>query len=165
MHKLKSLVFIAGLALASLAAHAQGAQLTIAWDDNSTNEDGFLIERAPGLAATTGFVEINRVAANVKTYTDLNLPNKTAFSYRVAAFNADVPKSTYSNVASTTTPAAPLNGPTNNRIVGTLALLPNSKYVIHNGALAWLGSSGKINVRYGETFKMDPGQVLTIVAQ
>lgn len=163
MHKLKLIFVIAGLALASLAAHAQAAGLTIEWTDNSTNETGFDIERAPGLNATTGFIKINSVGANATTYTDLNLPAKTAFTYRVRAFNADT-VSTYTNSASATTAPAPINAPSALKLVATLALLPNSKYVIHSGQLAYSGGSGKINVYYGETFQLDAGQALTIVS-
>jgi hypothetical protein len=88
--------FFAGLA-------AQAAQFTLTWTDNSTNETGFTIERAPGLAATTGFVVIANVAANTTSYVDAGLPNSTAYSYRLCAYNA-AGKSGYSNTASGTTP-------------------------------------------------------------
>jgi phage baseplate assembly protein gpV len=88
-------------ALAALAAPA--AQFTLTWSDNSTNETGFTIERAPGLAATSGFVAIANVPANTTTYVDAGLPNSTAYSYRLCAYNA-AGKSGYSNTASGTTP-------------------------------------------------------------
>lgn len=81
-----------------------GAQFTLTWTDNSTNETGFRIERAPGLNATTGFTEIATVGANVVTYVDAGLPNSTSYSYRLRAYNS-AGNSGYSNTASGTTPA------------------------------------------------------------
>jgi len=85
------------------AASARAAQFTLTWTDNSTNETGFTIERAPGLNATTGFLVLANVGANVTTYTDASLPAATAYTYRLAAWNA-AGKSGYSNSASGTTP-------------------------------------------------------------
>lgn len=82
---------------------AFAAQFTLTWTDNSTNETGFTVERAPGLAATTGFVAIANVGANITSYVDAGLPNATAYSYRLCAFNV-AGKSGYSNTASGTTP-------------------------------------------------------------
>ncbi|HEY6365849.1 MAG TPA: hypothetical protein VI585_13775, partial [Candidatus Binatia bacterium] len=47
------------------------AQLTLSWSDNSTNEDGFRVERRTGTAGT--YAEIAAVGVNVKSYTDVNL--------------------------------------------------------------------------------------------
>jgi hypothetical protein len=92
------------------AASASAADLTLTWTDNSTNEDGFIIERAPkpdsGSAPLTSFAEVARVPANVVTYTDRNLPPSTAFSYRVLAYNA-AGKSAPSNISTATTAALP----------------------------------------------------------
>jgi hypothetical protein len=102
---------------------ASAAQFTLTWSDNSTNETGFTIERAPGLApAPSAFVPIANVGANVTTYVDATLADSTAYSYRLCAFNA-AGKSGYSNTASGTTkapaPAAP----------GTPSLTPPPDYV------------------------------------
>lgn len=95
---------------AMVVSAAQGAQFTLIWSDNSTNELGFVIERAPGLNATLGFVEIGGVETNVTTYIDAGLPDGVSYSYRVRAWNLRTPSgpiqySAYSNVASGTTPA------------------------------------------------------------
>lgn len=84
------------------------AQFTLTWTDNSDNETGFRIERANGLNATTGFVEIAVVGANVVTYVDASLPNSTAYTYRLRAYNAGG-NSAYSNSASSTTPPLPVS--------------------------------------------------------
>jgi hypothetical protein len=79
------------------------AQFTLTWTDNSTNETGFTVERAPGLNATTGWLVLNNVGANVTSYVDAGLPNETSYSYRLCAYNT-AGKSGYSNTASGTTP-------------------------------------------------------------
>jgi titin len=73
--------------------------LSLAWDDRSTNELGFYMERSSdGLT----FTRIATLAANVTTYLDQKLKKGTTYWYRVQAFNADG-VSAYSNVASGTT--------------------------------------------------------------
>jgi predicted phage tail protein len=98
----------------SLSASLQnGLEVRLKWKDKSTNETGFIIERAvnggayaqiataPGNGAITGDI----------SYTDLNIAAGTSYSYRVAAI-AGVLKSAYSNVATINVPAAPA-APTN----------------------------------------------------
>jgi hypothetical protein len=110
------------LLLAPLCAHA--AQFTLSWQDNSSNEQNFRIERAPGLNATSGFTEIATVGANIVTYVDAGLPNNTSYSYRLRAWNS-AGFSGYSNTASGTTPP-PLN------TAPTISDITN-KTVVENG--------------------------------
>lgn len=56
----------------------------IVWDDNSSNESGFIIKKWDGQA----FVEIARVGVNVTTHTDNNLQCGSQYKYVVSAFNA-----------------------------------------------------------------------------
>lgn len=67
------------------------AAATLNWNDNSTNEAGFTVERAPVpcTPVPTTFTEITRTAANIKTYVDTAAqPNSgTKWCYRVRAFN------------------------------------------------------------------------------
>lgn len=84
-------------------------KLTVTWADNSTNEDGFGIERKTGTTGT--YTEVGRVGVNVATFTDHNLPFATQFCYRLYAYNAKG-KSGYSPEGCGTaiinpTPAAP----------------------------------------------------------
>jgi hypothetical protein len=65
-------------------AHANGFQLT--WADNSTNEDGFIIERKTGTSGI--FARIASVGANVTSYADAGLADATTYCYRVNAFNS-----------------------------------------------------------------------------
>ncbi|MBE2216550.1 MAG: fibronectin type III domain-containing protein, partial [Opitutaceae bacterium] len=91
------------VAVMVMGTTVQGAQFTLTWTDNSTNETGFRIERATGLNASTGFVQIATVGANVVSYVDAGLPNSSSYSYRLYAYNT-AGNSGYSNVASGTTP-------------------------------------------------------------
>ena len=82
--------------------HASGAQLTLAWNDNSSDESGFKIERATG---TGTFSQIATVSANTTTYLDTSLAAGTSYSYRVRAYNT-AGNSAYSNAVSHTTASA-----------------------------------------------------------
>ena len=92
------------------ATAASATQINLAWTDNSTNEDGFRIERAPG--GTTTFAEIATVAAGVTTYQNTGLTGATQYAYRVRAYNAAA-TSEYSATATTTTLLAAPTAPSN----------------------------------------------------
>ncbi len=68
-------------------SHGQltAVQLRLSWADNSTNEDGFRIERKVGTTGT--FSVIATVGPNVTSYTDASLVSGTTYCYRVNAFN------------------------------------------------------------------------------
>jgi titin len=92
----------------SLTTAAAGAdQINLGWADNSSNEDGFSIERSDD---GTNFVQIATVASDSVSYNDAGLSPATLYYYRVSAFNSQG-SSTYSNVANASTgqrvPAAP----------------------------------------------------------
>ena len=82
---------------------ASAVELGLTWNDNSTDEDGFYIERRVGTSGT--YQQIAGVGRNVASYTDANLSNGTTYCYRVRAFNA-AGNSAYSNENCATTPAA-----------------------------------------------------------
>jgi hypothetical protein len=83
--------------------------ITLTWQDNSNNEDGFDVERSTD---GTNFNQIAQTAANVVTFDDTTVAPATQYFYRVRAFNT-AGNSAYSNVASATTgqviPVAPSN--------------------------------------------------------
>ena len=94
----------------NLAASASSSsQINLSWNDSSTNETGFKIERSTD---NVNFAQINSVGSNVTTYADTNLTSATTYYYRVRAYNVQG-NSGYSNVASATTqgtlPAAPVS--------------------------------------------------------
>lgn len=61
--------------------------VNISWTDNSANENGYIIERSTN--ATTGFVAVGTVAANVVSFADISpLSGVTAY-YRVVAANSN----------------------------------------------------------------------------
>jgi List-Bact-rpt repeat protein len=85
----KKIFTIAALALAIVplsVGSALAAQLKLTWADNSTNEDGFKIERKVGTSGA--FTQISSVAVNTTSYTDSSVTAGTTYCYRASAFNA-----------------------------------------------------------------------------
>ena len=65
------------------------SQIDISWTDNSDNEEGFTIERAPDDNGNPGsFEDIKSVSADIETYSDINLFPDTTFHYRVKSYNS-----------------------------------------------------------------------------
>lgn len=77
-------------------------RIDLAWADNSTNEDGFKIERCKG-STCANFAQIATVSAGVTSYQNTGLSRNTTYRYRVLAHNTGG-SSPYSNVVSATTP-------------------------------------------------------------
>jgi PKD repeat protein len=77
------------------ASTAKGGKVTLRWTDNSGNEQGFAIERAP--SGSSSYVHVGQVGANVTTFSQTVA--KATYLYRVRAFNTSTGKfSSYSNV-------------------------------------------------------------------
>jgi Fibronectin type III domain len=76
-------------------------QINLAWSETSTNETGFAIERCTG-STCTNFVQVATVGASVKTYSSTGLVTKTAYRYRVRAYNGGG-YSFYTNIGAATT--------------------------------------------------------------
>ena len=76
----------------NLTATVSGKNVTLRWNDNSANETGFYVERAPKGGA---FARIATVGANAVTYVD-SLGSRGIYAYRVQAFNGAA-VSSYSN--------------------------------------------------------------------
>jgi hypothetical protein len=72
----------------------------LTWTDNSTNEQGFQIERS---AAGTHFVLMATIGPESASYLATGLPPGSACAFRIRAFNTSG-NSPYSNVASTVLP-------------------------------------------------------------
>jgi PKD repeat protein len=81
------------------------SQITLTWNDNSTNEQTFRVERCQGLGCAA-FAEIASAGVNVNTYVDGGLAAGTLYRYRVRASGA-TQFSNYSAVAEATTASAP----------------------------------------------------------
>jgi hypothetical protein len=114
------------------------AEIDLAWQDNSDNENGFNVERKVGAAGS--WTPITSLPpANATTYQDTNggvafLPGTTYF-YRVQAWNLGG-VSAYSNEASATTPGGDVNLTLSNCDISPVApiqLMPNGPIAL--GAL------------------------------
>ena len=79
-----------------------GPQVALSWTDNATNEDGYVVERAPG--GTTAFAVIATPAVNSVAYTDTTVALGSSYVYRVKAVSAISGPSAYSNTAPLTVP-------------------------------------------------------------
>ncbi len=75
------------------------SQINLSWTDNSSNEDGFKLERSTD---GTTFTPIALVGANVTTFANTGLGRNKRYYYRVRATNASG-NSSYSNTASART--------------------------------------------------------------
>lgn len=104
-------------------------QVNLTWTDNSPNEIGFRIERAPVVNGVTGaFTAIGTALANGTAYTDTTVAAAKTYAYRVFAFNA-VGDSAASNTAivavlsvtitTTSLPSGAVNTPYNQALVAT----------------------------------------------
>lgn len=96
----------APLAPSGLTATAvSSTEINLAWTDNSTNEEGFKIQRSQ--KADFSSIETTvTVPADTETYSDKNLTPSTTYYYRVWAFNS-AGDSGYSTASATTPAAAP----------------------------------------------------------
>jgi hypothetical protein len=77
------------------------SQLNVSWQDMSTNEDGFSLERKLGTAGS--YAQIAALGANVTSYHDSSTVTGSLYCYRVKAFNT-TQSSAYSNEACQTAP-------------------------------------------------------------
>ena len=91
----------------AFSATILGQEIDLAWDDTSTNEAGFIIERKDGDGT---FVQIASLEANETIYQDTTFPIGSVVSYRIYAHN-QFGDSPYSNVITidTSVPSAPGN--------------------------------------------------------
>ena len=97
--------FTAPAAPTNLTAAPAGAQINLAWADNSNNESSFEVERS-----TTGsggsFTLLATVGADITEYSDSNVIWTGHYCYRVRATNV-ANSSAYTDVVCETMPAAP----------------------------------------------------------
>ncbi|MEN9524569.1 MAG: hypothetical protein RL536_638, partial [Candidatus Parcubacteria bacterium] len=75
-------LFVTALSVVSTTQNS----VTISWNgDLITNEDGFLVERAP--VSSNSFQPVGRTAVDTTSFTDSALIPSTTYTYRVRAFN------------------------------------------------------------------------------
>ncbi len=75
------------------ASAVSTSQINLIWQDKSSNEAGFKIERSLN---GSNFSEIGQVSANITSYSDSGLSKATTYYYRVRAFTVSGKKTTYS---------------------------------------------------------------------
>ena len=81
---------------------ASASSINLAWDDNSTDETGFVVQRRRQGSGV--WVQLGTTAAGTVTFSNDGLFSESTYIYRVQAFN-DSESSAYSNEAAATTPA------------------------------------------------------------
>lgn len=106
------------------ATAVSNTQIDLAWTDNSSNETGFEIYRAPTSGGT--FALIHTTAANVSSYSNTGLTTSTAYYYKIRAVNAQG-ETAYTAEASATTqsgtaPSAPTTLATTSATSSAIAL-------------------------------------------
>jgi hypothetical protein len=79
------------------------SSIKITWNDNSSNEDGFSIERSASPGGS--FASIATVGANNASFVDTGLTQSSTYYYRVRAYNI-AGKSSYTSPANATTSEA-----------------------------------------------------------
>jgi len=86
--------------LQAISGGGEDIQVDLSWEDNSTWELGFRVERKLGdpLSANS-FTIIGETGANVTTYLDTTVLDSTIYTYRVQAFEHPLNTSCYSNLA------------------------------------------------------------------
>ena len=82
-----------------LTASQSGTLVVLTWQDNSSNETVFYIERCQGVGCTDFGSFVATQWPNVPSYTDYSAVTGQRYSYRVRAYNSGG-YSAYSNIAS-----------------------------------------------------------------
>jgi Cellulase (glycosyl hydrolase family 5)/Chitobiase/beta-hexosaminidase C-terminal domain len=117
-------------------------EIDLSWQDNSSNELGFLIERKTGAGA---FAQIASVGIGMTIYKDTSLTAGTQYSYQVRAYNA-VGDSAYTNTATASTN----NNPAPLPVVATPMITPGGGIFINSVSvlLSTTQTGGKGNFSY-----------------
>ncbi|BDG01399.1 hypothetical protein [Anaeromyxobacter oryzae] len=97
-------------AAATVTGTSKSQKVVVTWADNSANETGFTVQRAP--AATGPWTSVGSVAPDVTTFTDATVAKRTTYWYRVVANDVvgytrayASPASGYPNVAADSAPS------------------------------------------------------------
>jgi hypothetical protein len=81
------------------------SDITLSWNDNSDNENGFVIERSLN---NSTWIELVGLPEGTTSYDDTNLNDNTTYFYKIYAYNNNG-DSNYSNTASDTTFSIPVD--------------------------------------------------------
>lgn len=82
-----------------------GTEVELTWTDNSTNEDGFKIDRKQSSGQWTTIASVN---SDITLYNDNGLTVNETYTYRVFSFNKGGNSPTYSNEVSIVTKSTPI---------------------------------------------------------
>lgn len=102
---MRALLFVIAVVIGCGGSDAAKTELSLSWQDNADDEQGFTVERKDGASGT--FVEVTSLGVDATTYVDADVVAGTEYCYRVRAFNASG-SSDYSNEACGTSVAARL---------------------------------------------------------
>ncbi|NWF91108.1 MAG: putative Ig domain-containing protein, partial [Ignavibacteriaceae bacterium] len=134
----------------------------LSWQDNSTNELGFILERKVGDSSSVEpFVLIDSLASNTISYEDSTLADTTTYTYRVKAYNSFL-ESDYSNVASVSTILSNIVSPS-----GLTAVLSSTK--VNRAIVAWQDNSTNelgfvLERKLGDSGSAEPFSILDSLA-
>ncbi len=86
----------------NLTSEIVNNQVKLNWNDSSTNESGFKIDRKEGTGSWS--VNFASVATDIETYTDAVVTLGSTYTYRVYSYNSVGPSLGYSNTVTVTIP-------------------------------------------------------------
>ncbi|MEZ5452014.1 MAG: cellulose binding domain-containing protein [Thiothrix sp.] len=69
------------------ATAVDNSKVNLGWQDNSSNETGFRVERRPVGGSDTEWATLAELGANTQAYTDSTVAMGMGYDYRVASFN------------------------------------------------------------------------------
>ena len=118
------------------ASATSSSAIRVTWTDNSSNEDGFQVQR--GASAAGPFAQVGTTGPGAATYDDGGLAAATTYYYRVRAVNT-AGNSGWSNVASATTQGS---GPPSMDVGAALAVLANKAVFFDHASVGMNTMSG-----------------------
>lgn len=135
--------------------------IKIRWDDNSNNEEGFIIERSLINDTNVAWESLASVNQNVRLFFDYWVTNQVTYYYRVYAY-AGTLRSAYSNVAFTTAiidtiniPKAPSNLLVLNTTPTSITIGWNDNSINEQGFIIARRKSDELLFRYIDTVSAD----------
>jgi uncharacterized protein (TIGR02145 family) len=118
-------------------------QINLYWTDNSTNENGFKIERR---IESGTYAVVGNVNADILTFSDVGLTPNTTYIYRVYSYNAAGNSLTYSNETTIST-AIPIvtttlaSGITTNSVVSGGTVITDDGSIAISKGVVWSTST------------------------
>ncbi|MBN1186729.1 MAG: fibronectin type III domain-containing protein, partial [Bacteroidales bacterium] len=148
--------------------------ITLNWEDKSSNEQGFQLERTTSININGDFEPIAKIAANTNSYTDTGLYPDRMYYYRIKAFNS-TGSSSYATLQQATSPVLP----TNAEKAGFVEIFANASEasnrralpvtMLESGIISGItiyhnGGAGKALLGIYSTYETLPGQRIAITS-